>query len=104
MGSVRAKEALHKRGVWIRIEFELMPKYLFYFAKAESVRWLGHLDILRAFERAVRRAELPIAFTLGFNPRVRINFASALSTGITGSAEPAVLELTDAMGTEQVSE
>jgi radical SAM-linked protein len=80
-----------------------MPKYLFYFEKAESVRWLGHLDILRAFERAVRRAELPIAFTLGFNPRVRINFASALSTGITGSVEPAVVELTDAMAPDEVS-
>ena len=81
-----------------------MPKYLFYFVKAESVRWLGHLDILRAFERAVRRAGLPIAFTLGFNPRVRINFASALSTGITGSAEPAVIELTEALTPNIVGE
>ena len=79
-----------------------MPKYLFYFEKAESVRWLGHLDILRAFERAVRRAELPIAFSLGYNPRVRINFASALSTGITGSAEPAVIELIDALAPDEV--
>lgn len=74
-----------------------MPKYLLLFAKTESVRWLGHLDILRAFERAVRRADLPIAFTLGFNPRERLTFASALSTGITGAAEPAVLELTEAL-------
>lgn len=79
-----------------------MPKYLFYFEKAESVRWLGHLDILRAFERAVRRAELPIAFSLGFNPRVRINFASALSTGITASAEPAVIELVDTLPPSEV--
>jgi len=86
----------------IRLELDLMPKYLFYFSKAESVRWLGHLDILRAFERAVRRAELPIAFTLGFNPRVRINFASALSTGITGSAEPAVIELVEALSPAEV--
>src|ERR1700722_17899805 len=81
-----------------------MPKYLFYFEKAESVRWLGHLDILRAFERAVRRAELPIAFTFGFNPRVKINFSSALSTGITGSAEPAVIELTDSLPSPEVQE
>ena len=32
-----------------------MPKYLFSFEKGESVRWLGHLDILRTFERAIRR-------------------------------------------------
>jgi len=57
-----------------------MSKYLFNFEKGESVRWLGHLDILRTFERAIRRAGLPIAFSNGFNPRERLVFASALST------------------------
>lgn len=71
-----------------------MPKYLLIFEKGESVRWLGHLDILRTFERAIRRAGLPIAFSNGFNPRERLAFASALSTGITGQAERATLELT----------
>jgi radical SAM-linked protein len=70
-------------------------KYLITFEKGESVRWLGHLDILRTFERAIRRAELPIAFTAGFNPRERLAFASALSVGITAAAEPATIELTD---------
>ena len=72
-----------------------MPKYLLIFEKSESVRWLGHLDILRTFERAIRRAGLPVAFSTGFNPREQIAFASALSTGVTAGAEPAVLELTD---------
>lgn len=72
-----------------------MPKYLLIFEKSESVRWLGHLDILRTFERAIRRAGLPVAFSTGFNPRERIAFASALSTGVTAGAEPAVLELVD---------
>ncbi len=88
----------------VHIELDAMPKYLFYYEKAESVRWLGHLDILRAFERAVRRAELPIAFTLGFNPRVRISFASPLSTGTTGSTEPAIIELIDEQSPIQLSE
>lgn len=79
-----------------------MPKYLFTFAKTESVRWLGHLDILRTFERAIRRAGLPIAFSNGFNPRERISFASALSTGVTGAAEPALLELTTPVDAEQL--
>lgn len=69
-------------------------KYLILFEKGESARWLGHLDILRTFERAIRRAELPIAFSAGFNPRERIAFASALSVGVTGAREPATLELT----------
>lgn len=79
-----------------------MPKYLLIFDKGESVRWLGHLDILRAFERAIRRAELPIAFSGGFNPRERIAFASALSTGMTGEAERATLELTASLDTEEI--
>ena len=70
-------------------------KYLITFEKGESVRWLGHLDILRTFERAIRRAELPIAFSTGFNPRERIAFANALSTGVTGAAELATIEFTD---------
>src|SRR5262249_28154123 len=72
-------------------------KYLITFEKGESARWLGHLDILRTFERAIRRAELPIAFSSGFNPREKIVFASALGVGVTGAAEPATLELTEAL-------
>ena len=79
-----------------------MPKYLFTFQKTETVRWLGHLDILRTFERAIRRAELPIAFSSGFNPRERLTFASALSTGVTGGAEPAILELTAEVSPDRI--
>ncbi|HLJ54105.1 MAG TPA: TIGR03936 family radical SAM-associated protein [Chthonomonadaceae bacterium] len=79
-----------------------MPKYLFTFQKTETVRYLGHLDILRTFERAIRRAALPIAFSAGFNPRERIAFASALSTGVTGAAEPAIIELTEPVPTDQI--
>ena len=79
-----------------------MPKYLYTFEKSEAVRWLGHLDILRTFERAIRRAGLPIAFSAGFNPRERLAFANALSTGVTGAAEPATLELTETMDPELI--
>jgi radical SAM-linked protein len=81
---------------------ELMGKYFFYYTKADSVRWLGHLDVLRAFERALRRTSLHVSFTQGFNPRIRINFASPLGTGITGDAEPAVIELDDSAAPDAV--
>lgn len=68
-------------------------KLLLTFEKGEPVRWLGHLDVMRAFERAIRRSGLPIAFTSGYNPRVRLSFASALGVGVTGDAERAVIEL-----------
>ncbi|MEP6755022.1 MAG: TIGR03936 family radical SAM-associated protein [Chthonomonadales bacterium] len=77
-------------------------KYLITFEKGDSARWLGHLDILRTFERAIRRSELPIAFTSGFNPRERISFASALPVGVTGSFEPATIELTSPIPPAQV--
>jgi radical SAM-linked protein len=79
-----------------------MPRYLLFFEKGEPARWLGHLDILRAFERAIRRAGLPVAFSGGFNPRERLIFASALSVGVTGEAEPVVLELTDPLPPDEL--
>lgn len=79
-------------------------KYLITFEKGESVRWLGHLDILRTFERAVRRANLPVAFSSGFNPRERIAFASALGVGVTAAAELATLELTESVEPAQIVE
>ncbi len=72
-------------------------KYLFTFEKGEPVRWLGHLDLLRTFERAVRRSGLPVAFSSGYNPRERLSFASALGVGVTGSCELALLELSEAV-------
>src|ERR1051325_1800398 len=77
-------------------------KYLITFEKGEPVRWLGHLDILRTFERAIRRADLPVAFSAGFNPRERIAFANALSVGVTGGAELATLELTGPMPPDEI--
>lgn len=57
------------------------------FCKGEEIRYIGHLDILRTLERALRRAELPVARTQGFNPRQKIAFASPLPVGITGERE-----------------
>jgi radical SAM-linked protein len=54
---------------------------------------VGHLDVLRAFERALRRAGLPIAHTEGFNPRPKIVFASPLGVGASGDEERACLTL-----------
>ncbi|CCW36132.1 radical SAM-linked protein [Chthonomonas calidirosea] len=79
-----------------------MPRYILFFTKEEPVRWLGHLDILRTFERAIRRSGLPIAFSGGFNPRERLSFASALGVGITGAEERVALELTEPIPPQEV--
>jgi len=49
--------------------------------------YTGHLDLQRAWERTFRRAGLPLAYSQGFNPRPRINLASALPLGFTSQAE-----------------
>ena len=55
--------------------------------KGEPARYISHLDVQRTLHRAFRRANLPIAFSQGFNPHPQISFASALSTGMAGDAE-----------------
>ncbi len=62
-------------------------RYRLTFCKEEPLRFTGHLDIHRAWERTFRRAGLPLAYSQGFNPRPRINIGSALPLGYTSSAE-----------------
>jgi radical SAM-linked protein len=57
------------------------------FARGENVRYVGHLDMVRTWERIIRRAGLPIAYSEGFNPRPRLTFASALQVGCTSDDE-----------------
>ena len=57
------------------------------FEKSARLRHIGHLDIQRAVQRALRRSGLPIAYSKGFNPHVLVTFASALSTGSAGLNE-----------------
>src|ERR1700749_5052019 len=63
------------------------------FRKDGSLRWLSHHDLLRTFERMLRRAELPFHSTQGFNPHPRLVFALSLPLGVVGRAEVAELEL-----------
>lgn len=57
------------------------------FKKGEPVKYISHLDLSRVFERAFRRAQLPIAFSQGFTPHPKISFCMALPVGTTSSGE-----------------
>ena len=70
------------------------------FAKYGDMALVSHLDLLRLFDRVVRRAGLPISFTNGFHPSPRIIPASALSLGITSDGEIMDFELTERMNLE----
>ena len=59
------------------------------FSKEGATRYISHLDLARALERALNRAALPVAYTQGFNRRPRLSLAAALPLGYTGAAEVA---------------
>lgn len=68
-----------------------------WFGKQGEMALMGHLDLARLFDRAVRRASLPIAFTNGFHSSPKISIANALPLGTTSEGEIVDFELTEQM-------
>lgn len=64
-----------------------MAKHIIEFSKADSVKYVSHLDLVRMFGRAMRRAGLEISFSQGFNPHPIMNFAHPLGVGISSECE-----------------
>ncbi len=62
-------------------------KMLAVFEKRPRLRHIGHLDLMRAMQRALRRSGLPIRYSQGFNPHVVLSFAAPLSLGHAGLRE-----------------
>ncbi len=74
------------------------------FSKVGATRFIGHLDVARALERALNRSRIPVAYTQGYNPRPRLQFASALPLGFTSDCELADMWLTEKMEPARVLE
>jgi radical SAM-linked protein len=72
------------------------------FAKTEAMRFTGHLDLHRTWERAFRRAGLPLAYSQGYNPRPRLQLASALPLGFTSQGEVLDAWLDEPQTVEQI--
>ena len=62
-----------------------MPRALF--EKKGNAVWISHLDLMRLFQRAFKRAGLPLTHTQGFNPRPSVSIALPLSVGVESSCE-----------------
>ena len=58
-----------------------------HFAKTDAMRFIGNLDLHKAWERTCRRAGLPLAYSQGYDPQPKLNLASALPLGFTSQAE-----------------
>ena len=72
------------------------------YAKRGKMRFASHRDVARAFERGVRRAGLPIAYSAGFTPHPKISYAGGAPTGVASEAEYLSLGLTDRQDKTQV--
>ena len=65
------------------------------FRKYGVMKFIGHLDIMRFFQKVMRRADIPIAFTGGFSPHMIMSFANPLGVGITSDGEYFDIELAE---------
>ena len=72
-----------------------MEKMRIAVGKTETTKYVGHLDFCRAVERALRRAKLPVMYSVGFNPHKRLSVGPALSVGVASAAEYVDVELTE---------
>ena len=63
------------------------------FSKYGPVKFIGHLDVMRYFQKAIRRAGIDVAYSEGFSPHQKLSFASPLSVGHTSSGEYFDMEL-----------
>ncbi|MCM1335987.1 MAG: TIGR03936 family radical SAM-associated protein, partial [Eubacterium sp.] len=79
-----------------------MDNVRIFFAKTGRAVYISHLDLYRVFQRAVRRAKLPIWETEGFNPHVYITFALPLSLGTEGRRESLDTRLTEALSFDEL--
>ena len=79
-----------------------MNKLRLVFAKGERTRYVGHLDILRTFIRALRRAEVPIKYSEGFNPHAIMTFALPLGVSVTSECEMVDITMREPMSAEEV--
>jgi len=81
-----------------------MVKYRVEITKDEAIRYISHLDYAALMQRAICRAHLPAAYSEGFNPHMKIAFASALAVGVTSDAEYMDMELSEPLEPSVIAE
>ena len=73
------------------------------FSKQGALRYTGHLDLHRLWERAMRRADLPLSYSQGFHPQPKISLASALPLGFSSRGEVLDVRFNDEIPTEEIA-
>jgi len=74
------------------------------FAKYGALRFIGHLDVMRYFQKVIRRADLPVRYSQGFTPHQIMTFAHPLSLGVSSDAEYMEVDFTEELAPREVIE
>ncbi len=81
-----------------------LSKYRIMFSKLNMAKYISHLDLLRCFTRAIMRSGLPVKYSQGFNPHMKLTFSLPLSIGVTSECETADIEFSDGTSTDEIRE
>ena len=87
----------------LRITNYALTKYRAQIRKGAEITVLSHLDYMNLFMRAILRAKLPAAWSEGFNPHMKVSFATALAVGVTSDCEYVDFELTEPISEFEVA-
>ncbi|NJN79373.1 MAG: DUF2344 domain-containing protein [Anaerolineales bacterium] len=74
------------------------------FTKQNALRYIGHLDLHKLWERAMRRADLPLSYSQGFHPQPKISLAAALPLGFSSRGEVLDMRLNENIATENIKQ
>lgn len=81
-----------------------MFKYRLIFSKTGYAKYVSHLDLMRMFQRAFKRSELPISYSQGFNPHQKISIGFPLPLGVTGTKEYIDIEMDEELSFSELTE
>lgn len=77
-------------------------RYLIKFSKGEGIKFISHLDLMRTIQRIIRRSEVPIEYSKGFNPHMALSLAQPLSVGVYSDGEYMDIVLTEKMQVDDI--
>lgn len=80
----------------------LKVRYVIKFTKESSIKFISHLDLMRTIQRVIRRADLPMEYSKGFNPHMAMSIAQPLSVGVYSDAEYMDIVLVEELSEEEV--
>lgn len=90
--------------VQVVLEREYVMKIRVRFSKCGNVKYVGHLDTMRLFQRAIKVAQLPVGYSQGFSPHSLVYFALPLAVGMSSEGEYMEIVMAEPITVEEVKE